>query len=81
MDLSEYVKGYNRKSYVYDLYGICNHNGSAFAGHYTAYIKVADGSWWHFNDTSTTKVEDLNDLKTSNAYCFFYRKQMKKISQ
>ena len=28
LDLSEYIVGYNKFSYNYDLYGICNHTGS-----------------------------------------------------
>ena len=45
MDLSKYVKGYDKKSYVYDLYGICNHGGNTWGGHYTAYVKNADNNW------------------------------------
>jgi ubiquitin carboxyl-terminal hydrolase 8 len=25
-------------------------------GHYTAYVKNANGKWYHFNDTSVTEV-------------------------
>ena len=49
-DLSKYVIGYNKESYVYELYAICNHMGNQHGGHYFSYIKNADGSWYVFND-------------------------------
>jgi ubiquitin C-terminal hydrolase len=75
LDLSEYVTGYKKESYIYDLYGICNHSGGTHGGHYTAFIKNANGKWYHFNDTFVTEVTRLEDLITSKAYCFFYRKK------
>jgi ubiquitin C-terminal hydrolase len=75
LDLSEYVIGYKKESYIYDLYGICNHSGGTQGGHYTAFIKNANGKWYHFNDTFVTEVTRLEDLITSKAYCFFYRKK------
>ena len=39
LDLSKYVVGYDKHSYVYDLYGICNHSGNTGGGHYYAYVK------------------------------------------
>ena len=46
-DFSQYVHGYNRESYVYDLFGVCNHHGgSPMGGHYTATIKNANGKWY-----------------------------------
>jgi ubiquitin C-terminal hydrolase len=42
-DFSKYVKGYNSSSYIYDLYGVCNHSGGGGGGgHYTAFIKNAN---------------------------------------
>ena len=75
LDLSKYVLGYKKDSYVYDLYGICNHNGGTFGGHYTAFVKNANGKWYHFNDTNVTEVRNNADLITPRAYCFFYRKK------
>ena len=73
LNLSEYVEGYNSKSFVYDLYGICNHSGGTEGGHYTAFVKNANDNWYLFNDTSVSRVSKDN-IKTKNAYCFFYRK-------
>jgi ubiquitin C-terminal hydrolase len=75
LDLSKYVIGYKKESYVYDLYGICNHSGGTFGGHYTAFVKNANGKWYHFNDTSVNEVTNTKDLITPRAYCFFYRKK------
>tara|TARA_B110001450_G_scaffold161690_2_gene150689 strand:+ start:343 stop:1374 length:1032 start_codon:yes stop_codon:yes gene_type:complete len=75
LDLSEYVVGYNKNSYKYDLFGICNHSGGVSGGHYTSFVKNANGSWYHFNDTSVNKLKE-SSLKTNMAYCFFYRKKI-----
>jgi len=74
-DVSSYVVGYKKESYVYDLYGICNHSGSSYGGHYTAFIKNANGKWYHFNDTNVTEITNLQELITPKAYCLFYRKK------
>ena len=74
-NVSDYVVGYKKESYIYDLYGICNHGGGVHGGHYTAFIKNANGKWYHFNDTSVTEVTNLSDLITPKAYCLFYRKK------
>jgi ubiquitin carboxyl-terminal hydrolase 8 len=75
LNLSKYVIGYNKDSYVYDLYGVCNHSGVSLGGHYTAFVKNANGKWYHFNDTNVSEVEHLHQVVTPKAYCFFYRKR------
>ena len=75
LDLSKYVVGYKKEAYIYDLYGICNHSGSVQGGHYTAFIKNANGKWYHYNDTNIMEISDLKKLITPSAYCFFYRKK------
>lgn len=74
-DLSKYVVGYNKDSYKYDLFGICNHSGGVAGGHYTSFVKNANGGWYHFNDTSVNKLTE-SSIKTNMAYCFFYRKKI-----
>lgn len=71
---SKYVKGYNSESYVYDLYAVCNHGGGAMGGHYTSYIKNANGKWYNFNDTSVNEITE-NQVISPQAYCLFYRKK------
>lgn len=75
LNLSKYVLGYNKDSYVYDLYGICNHSGGLLGGHYTAYIKNANNKWYHFNDTSVSEVGLIDSIISQKAYCLFYRKK------
>jgi len=76
-DFSQYVHGYNRESYVYDLFGVCNHHGgSPMGGHYTATIKNANGKWYGCNDTIVREVPLSGDSIVSNLpYCLFYRKR------
>ena len=75
LDLSKYIVGYNKNSYKYDLYGVCNHSGGVQGGHYTAFVKNANGNWYLFNDSNISRVSE-DSIKTEKAYCFFYRKKM-----
>ena len=75
LDLSSYVVGYKKNSYVYELYGVCNHSGNVMGGHYTAYIKNANGKWYHFNDTIVKEVETSESIISPKAYCLFYRQK------
>lgn len=74
LDLRKYVVGYNSKSYVYDLFGVCNHTGSNLGGHYTSYVKTANKKWYHFNDLNVTEMKE-KDVISAKAYCLFYRKK------
>ena len=41
LDLTKYVRGYRPESYIYDLFGVCNHYGGTYAGgHYTAFSRT-----------------------------------------
>jgi ubiquitin C-terminal hydrolase len=75
LDLSKYVIGYKKESYKYELYGVCNHSGNVLGGHYTAYVKNANGKWYHFNDTSVSEVGLVESIISPKAYCLFYRKK------
>ena len=78
LNLSKYVIGYNKETYVYDLYGVCNHGGSVQGGHYTSFVKNANDKWYHYNDTSVSEVFEQvhqQQIVSSKAYCFFYRKR------
>ena len=76
LDLSKYVVGYKKNSYKYELYGVCNHSGGVLGGHYTSYVKNANGKWYHFNDTSVSEVGLKNSIVSTKAYCLFYRKKL-----
>jgi ubiquitin carboxyl-terminal hydrolase 8 len=74
LDLSKYVIGYNKDSYVYDLYGVCNHFGNNNGGHYTSIIKNVN-KWYWFNDLFVEEIINLEkEIISQNAYCIFYRK-------
>ena len=73
-DVSEYIIGYKKEKYIYNLYAICNHMGGVLGGHYTSFVKNANGKWYHFNDTNVSEITNLKDLITPKAYCLFYRK-------
>jgi ubiquitin carboxyl-terminal hydrolase 47 len=48
-----------RGPYVYELFSIMIHSGSAIGGHYYAYIKsFADKKWYCFNDQSVSKLNE-----------------------
>lgn len=75
LNLSEYVKGYEKDSYIYDLYGIINHSGGLLGGHYWSFVKNANDKWYTFNDTIVKEISDMSKLKSTNAYCLFYKKK------
>jgi ubiquitin carboxyl-terminal hydrolase 8 len=76
LDMRKYVIGYQKESYHYDLYGVCNHHsGSAQGGHYTGSIKNANGKWYEFDDSSIGAIANATDIITPRAYCLFYRKR------
>ena len=75
LDLSNYVIGYKKDRYKYELYGVCNHSGGVMGGHYTAYVKNANGKWYHFNDTNVSEVVSSESIISTKAYVLFYRKK------
>ena len=76
LDLSNYVIGYKKDMYKYELYGVCNHSGGTMGGHYTSYVKNANGKWYHFNDTSVNEVALIDSIISPKAYVLFYRKKI-----
>jgi ubiquitin carboxyl-terminal hydrolase 8 len=75
LDLSSFVRGYNSKSFVYELFGVCNHFGSVMGGHYTSFVKNASGEWLHCNDSNVSIIKDIRTIVSTHAYCLFYRKK------
>ncbi len=74
LNLSKYCIGYDKNKYIYELFGICNHSGNCLGGHYTSYVKNANGKWYHFNDTNINEITE-DKLISNKAYCFFYKIQ------
>ena len=78
LDLSSFVEGYEKESYKYELFGICNHSGGTLGGHYTATIKIKNNDWYLFNDTNISKINNFSGKNNSSGYCLFYRKILNK---
>jgi len=64
--------------YIYDLYAVVEHIGTARSGHYRAYCNVQADRWVRFDDSQATEVQGcLEDvLVSSSAYILFYRKKI-----
>lgn len=77
LNLSKYVVGYNPNSYLYELFGVCNHLGGVSGGHYTSFGKRGN-AWFHYNDTRVEEVPRPEMMVTPAAYCLFYRKKNKR---
>jgi ubiquitin C-terminal hydrolase len=75
LNLSDYVIGYKKDSYHYELYGVINHSGGVLGGHYTCYIKNINNQWYEFNDSKVSLI-NTNQLISPKAYCLFYRKKL-----
>ncbi|EAS34459.3 ubiquitin C-terminal hydrolase [Coccidioides immitis RS] len=64
------------KSMMYDLIAVDNHYGTLGGGHYTAYAKsFADGNWYEYNDSHTSRKSDPSVVVTKAAYLLFYRRR------
>ncbi|XP_034335260.2 ubiquitin carboxyl-terminal hydrolase 2 isoform X5 [Magallana gigas] len=64
---------------TYDLYGVVNHHGSSYGGHYTSYVKQLSspgdqGPWYYCNDSHIDKANVYTALTSSDAYMLFYKR-------
>lgn len=74
LDLRKYVHGYDKETFIYDLFGITNHSGGCLGGHYTSFVKNANNNWYYYNDTNVSEISE-NKLISNKAYCLFYIKK------
>ena len=75
LDIRKYIDpecGHSNE-FSYSLYGIGNHSGSINFGHYYAYIKLNDSSWYEFNDSYVSPKGSISTSSTT-AYTLFYKK-------
>ena len=70
LDLSKYTT--SSEDSKYKLFGIINHSGNIFGGHYYTYIK-RNKQWLCFNDENIRKIDKKQVISDKN-YCLFYRK-------
>ncbi|CAM2716861.1 unnamed protein product [Rotaria socialis] len=64
---------------VYDLIAVCNHIGSIYGGHYTAYARKGpkQETWYILDDHYVSTVYYKEDLISKNAYLLVYLKRPK----
>ena len=77
LNLSSFIVGYKKKTFIYDLFAVCNHIGkSLYGGHYNTCIKKEnENAWFEYDDEVIQKLSSETEIITPNAYVLFYRKQ------
>ncbi|XP_051162590.1 ubiquitin carboxyl-terminal hydrolase 2-like isoform X3 [Leptopilina boulardi] len=74
LDLSAFATS-RGQGCTYNLYGVANHSGTTYSGHYTAYCKHPfSGEWHEYNDTRVSSVS-AQTIVSSEAYVLFYEQQ------
>lgn len=75
LNMNKYTYGYiKNKNYEYNLNGVVYHQGGLNGGHYFSIVKDND-SFRLFNDSTTGKVKNLEQIVNNNAYILFYKKK------
>ena len=59
---------------LYDLQAVVHHLGTAYSGHYIAFIRGAAKQWYRFNDDKVTPVTEAA-VVTRGAYVLSYAKR------
>lgn len=60
---------------MYNLFGVSNHSGTAYFGHYIAQCKHPfTHQWFQFNDSSVHKIQDPRRVVSADAYVLFYER-------
>lgn len=74
LDISEYSKGYKRENIIYNLFGICCHQGESHFGHYVSLCKKKNQKeWYQYDDDKVTQVTNNGSIPlTKNSYILFY---------
>lgn len=71
LDLSSYAAS-RGPSCMYNLYGVANHSGTTYSGHYTAYCKHPyTGEWHEYNDSRVSPISSRS-VVSSEAYVLFF---------
>ena len=65
----------DKNHYIYSLYAINYHSGTANSGHYWSACKNLNNNWYLFNDGNVSKFHNINDLLTKDAYILFYHRK------
>ncbi|XP_031173823.1 ubl carboxyl-terminal hydrolase 18-like [Sander lucioperca] len=83
LDLKYMMKDPEVHRTVYELYAVVAHIGTHHCGHYTAYVRGDDDTWYHADDTlvracsweDVTATYEAGPLHTGLAYMLMYRRQ------
>jgi len=76
LEMGPYIEGPKDCETKYDLFAVSNHYGSLGGGHYTAFAKGRDDdTWYQFDDSSVSTVQDTSRIISSAAYVLFYKRQ------
>ncbi|XP_023722638.1 ubiquitin carboxyl-terminal hydrolase 2 isoform X2 [Cryptotermes secundus] len=71
LDLSSYAAS-RGPGCMYNLYGVANHSGTTYSGHYTAYCKHPyTGEWHEYNDSRVSTISSRS-VVSSEAYVLFF---------
>jgi ubiquitin C-terminal hydrolase len=63
-------------NYIYTLYAINYHMGSAKAGHYWSVCKNLDDNWYLLNDGHVSQYQKVTEVQKKDAYILFYHRKM-----
>lgn len=86
LDMSEFLPpGADQSQTNYTLFGISNHMGSLYSGHYTAYAKLWEdpnspakrrkNEWYSFNDSYVSSLNGRSPVADSSNYLLFYQRK------
>ena len=74
LDIAQYTAK-TSTSTMYDLYAVIVHKGhTCTSGHYTCYVKAANGKWFNMNDSFVSEVS-FSKVRKDEAYVLFYSKK------
>ena len=75
LDLDPYLHDSSpfKHNSIYSLFGIINHSGNVFGGHYYSFIRNFNNTWYEFNDTNVKEI-NISKLISNKNYCFIYRR-------
>jgi len=74
LSFSDYCFDKNKVSLSkkYELFGIINHSGNIYGGHYTCILKNDNGKWYDYNDAMIKEISSNKVIGNKN-YCLIYR--------
>jgi ubiquitin C-terminal hydrolase len=74
LNLNKFIKNPNSPK-IFDLIGVISHIGkSSMEGHFIAYCKHFDQTWYLFNDSIVNKVGE-EEIKIGTPYILFYQNE------